>query len=465
MSRFVSRSHIGDAKVISSPRSDLGGLTDRRVGSLKANFLWTLFGNSVYAICQGGVLVVLAKLGKPEMVGQFSLSLALCSPVFIFANLSLRSVQATDIGSEFVFDDYRRVRLGTSCIALAAITTLAFLFIHDPVTKSLVIVMGVAKSVDSICDLYFGLFQNHERMEYIAIALIVNGVLSVVASAALLWKSDNVLIAGVGYASASLVAMLLCHVNSNMGISASTVRVLGQDRPGRELGRRVGIRQKYQAPLKLVRMTFSLGIAVGLVSLNSNIPRYFLAHFEGQRELGIFAAMAYFLVAGTTVVGALSQAAMPRMAKYYASNDIERFFRLLIALLVITAVLCSAACAVVAVWGRDILTITYGKEYGYKSSTFLWLAIASSIGFISWHVDTAIVAVRKFNAQLPITVATVLTTACASGLLISRYGINGAAAALICGATVQATLRVATLARVLVSREARKRPGKIDATW
>ena len=44
--------------------------------TLRRNFSWTFAGNAVYAACQWGMLVVLAKLGSPEMIGQFTLGLA-----------------------------------------------------------------------------------------------------------------------------------------------------------------------------------------------------------------------------------------------------------------------------------------------------------------------------------------------------------------------------------------------------
>src|SRR6266568_5527229 len=44
--------------------------------SLRTNFAWTLAGNAVYAVCQWGMLVSIAKLGSPAMVGQFALGLA-----------------------------------------------------------------------------------------------------------------------------------------------------------------------------------------------------------------------------------------------------------------------------------------------------------------------------------------------------------------------------------------------------
>ncbi|MGI8856402.1 MAG: hypothetical protein ACR2JW_11675, partial [Thermomicrobiales bacterium] len=51
--------------------------------SLRANFSWTFVGNVVYAACQWGMLVVLAKLGSPEVVGQFALGLAITAPVIM----------------------------------------------------------------------------------------------------------------------------------------------------------------------------------------------------------------------------------------------------------------------------------------------------------------------------------------------------------------------------------------------
>src|SRR3982750_880645 len=62
--------------------------------SLRRNFVETLFGNLVYAGCQWGVLVALAKLGNPQVVGVYALALAITSPVMLLSNLQLREVQA-----------------------------------------------------------------------------------------------------------------------------------------------------------------------------------------------------------------------------------------------------------------------------------------------------------------------------------------------------------------------------------
>src|SRR5687767_8033419 len=79
-----------------APALDYGPPGPAATPSLRRNFSWTLAGNVIYAACQWGILVVLAKLLAPESVGQFVLGVAVASPVFFLANLQLGSIQATD---------------------------------------------------------------------------------------------------------------------------------------------------------------------------------------------------------------------------------------------------------------------------------------------------------------------------------------------------------------------------------
>mgnify|MGYP000645735256 CR=1 FL=1 len=89
--------------------------------SLRRNVSWTLVGNLIYTSCNGGMLVILAKLGNPMMVGQLALALAITTPVFTFSNLQLSTVQATDAKYEYLFSDYLGLRVITMALALLVI--------------------------------------------------------------------------------------------------------------------------------------------------------------------------------------------------------------------------------------------------------------------------------------------------------------------------------------------------------
>ncbi len=103
------------------PSSTAPGRSIVRPLSLRQNFAWTLPANLAYAVCQWGILVVLAKVGSRELVGLFVLAMALTSPIFVSASLKLREIQATDQTGQFRFGDYLGLRLLSTVLALLVV--------------------------------------------------------------------------------------------------------------------------------------------------------------------------------------------------------------------------------------------------------------------------------------------------------------------------------------------------------
>src|SRR5207248_2711872 len=80
-------------------------------------------------------------------------------------------------------------------------------------------------------------------------------------------------------------------------------------------GRRASPRRFAGRLASLAWLTLPLCFAALLLSLNANVPRYFIERSLGERELGLFAAMAFLLLPGTSIlIAALGQAASPRLA-------------------------------------------------------------------------------------------------------------------------------------------------------
>src|ERR1700719_3524984 len=95
------------------------GFSGPKIPSLRSNFAWTLAGGAIYSCCQWSMLAVLAKMGGGAIVGTFALGLAISAPVFMFTNLQLRAVQATDAKSQYMFAEYFTVRSGATLLGLA----------------------------------------------------------------------------------------------------------------------------------------------------------------------------------------------------------------------------------------------------------------------------------------------------------------------------------------------------------
>ena len=184
--------------------------------SLRANFSWTFAGNVVYAACQWGMLVVLAKLGSPEMVGQFALGLAITAPLFVFSGLKLRAVQATDARREYCFGDYLSLRLIMIGMALLATMGIVLVVGYDRETALVILLIGLTKSFDLMSDIIYGLLQQNERMDRVAISRVIQGVLQIAALGATLSLTVNLAVGVTALAVASGTVTVIYDVRSAM---------------------------------------------------------------------------------------------------------------------------------------------------------------------------------------------------------------------------------------------------------
>ena len=55
--------------------------------SLRRNFIWTFFGNIIYAGSQFSLLVILAKLGGARSLGQFDIAMAVSVPIVVLSGV------------------------------------------------------------------------------------------------------------------------------------------------------------------------------------------------------------------------------------------------------------------------------------------------------------------------------------------------------------------------------------------
>src|SRR5258705_5321854 len=89
--------------------------------SLCPDFSWMFVGNSIYAGGQFAMLVLLAKLVRPELVGQYALGLAVVYPVMMLTNLQLRAVMTSGARRQTDFGHYLSLRLLTTSLAIMII--------------------------------------------------------------------------------------------------------------------------------------------------------------------------------------------------------------------------------------------------------------------------------------------------------------------------------------------------------
>ena len=406
--------------------------------SLRRNFSWTFVGNFVYSACQWGMLVVLAKLGGPKMVGQFTLGLAVTAPIIMFTDLQLRAVQATDAQKQFLFSDYFGLRLISTTLALINITVISFLGGYQRETSLVIFLIGTAKVFESISDIFQGLIQQHERMDRIAISRMIKGLLSLLFLGGGIYISGNILWGVFGLVCVWAVVLLGYDLPSGLLM----LKDISELQP----------RWHLKTLKHLVWLCLPLGFAMMLVSLNTNIPQYLIEYYLNERKLGIFTALAYMMMAGNIVVNALGQSASPRLAKYYASGNLIGFRNLLLKLVGIAALQGGIGVLVAVTSGRQILMLLYSSEYAEQTTLFIWLMVIAGFNYISSFLDCGMTAARYFRIQIPlfVTVTSISTVGCL--WLLPKLGLVGAAIALLIAAVIRICFTFTVILHLLHKR-------------
>ncbi len=419
--------------------------------TLRRNFSWTFIGNAVYAACQGGMLVVLAKIGSPEMVGQFTLGLAVTAPVIMFTNLQLWAIQVTDARQEYTFSDYLGLRLITSGLAILIVVGITLAAGYRWETSLIILVVGLAKAVESISEVIYALMQQRERMDRIALSMMIKGPLSLLMLGVGVYLTGSVVWGVVGLAVAWALVLIGYDIRSGVLMLNTPLATTSQGKLLRKLDQAVALRPRWHLEnlRKLVWLALPLGVVMMVLSLNTNIPRYFIERYLGERELGIFAAISYLMVATGMVVSALGQSASPRMAKYYAAGNITAFRTLLLKLVGIGVVVGGVGILVAVVAGREILTLVYRPEYAERADLLVLVMVATAISDVSSFLGYGMTAARYFRIQMPLfaLVTTISATACF--WLIPISGLRGAAIALIIASVVQASLSLGVIFHAL----------------
>lgn len=393
--------------------------TSLKPHSLRVNSTWALVGNLVYASCQWGILVVLAKLGSPEIVGQFALALAITAPIIMLSMLQLRAVQATDAHDTYQFGHYLALRIITSVLAILAIAAVVLFSTYRAEVAVLILAMGMFKATTSVSDAYHGLMQKCERMDCIAVAKILKGPLFLAALAVTVYVTGSVLL-GVAAMTIVSVVVLLTYERGNV------LRIL--DSEHRNASRPVW---QWLRLARLAWLALPLGVVMMLLSLGSNIPRYIIQHTLGERELGYFAALAYLQVVGTMVIDALGQSAVPRLAQYYANSCRRQYLQLLARMTGLSMILGASGIAITLLLGRDLLTLLYQADYAQYANVFVWLTVASACSAIASVLGYGMTATRRFRMQLPLFASSAILTALVCSFAVPQWGLIGAAYTLI----------------------------------
>lgn len=399
--------------------------------SLRENFSWIAVGNVCFGACQWGIVVLLAKLGSAQMVGQFALSLSIATPIAVFFQFGLRQLLATDVDARFEFASYFTLR---SMLTLLAVGVTLCIVATGVVLREAVLVLvlvSIERAIGSWSDIIFGAFQQRGRMNVIGKATILNGILSLSLMGGGVWVTGSLLVGVFGYLIGTAVPLLAYLIpKESMALCESTGAWFTSE--GRDL-------------YALLRLSYPLAFVTFFIAVTASIPRLILEHTSGAEDVGLFAGLSYLLIAGVTIVGALGQAASPRLAELFIANETKRFWALAGKMMGIAAMFGVIGFIATYAFGGWMLRIVYSQQYAGSVGVLKILMVSATFTFAASIAGFSIIATRKLIAQAWLAACVAIVCGLASLFLIPAFGLNGAAWSLVLTSGVQLVLSLLVL--------------------
>ncbi len=413
---------------------------DKRIekkGSVKKNISWVAISNIIYAICQWVTLIIIARLGNVSEVGIYSFALAISAPIIQFFSLNLRVAIATDQNNKFSFQEYETLRYWLTFLSLGILSLISVFTQDNSKTLFIVIVVSLGKGVESIIDIYLGLFQKKEKHNIISQIVIFKGFSLVIC-----FLFGYILKGSLFYSSLFTLTLWFLLL---LFIKKQTYKIpdIKSDK-----------KQKRYA--SLVLLTLPLSFAILFDSLTINSARYLIEYKLGLEQLGYFSSVAYFMVAGGTIVGAIGHVITPKLALLYNEENLKQYIKLGITSISAGILVGILGVVISFLMGDKILSLFYGKGYEEYQSLFIVIMLAATLWHGAGMAGCLINASRVFKYQTFSNFFSFIVSFLAIILFIDQ-GVVGVAWGIVIGMGLRFILTLLLVIKIIFKKRKKNR--------
>jgi O-antigen/teichoic acid export membrane protein len=412
------------------------GGPEKRAGQMS----WQRFGTNssllaiatiALAFLQWAILIFIARVDGPSLLGEYSLAQAYAGSAFFFGSLSLRSQYLVLEPSRSLFSDFLFLRLFFPAVVFGCLLTFIYFYHTSPSFFLIAAAIFAMKYVEGLFDLASGKMQREGDFTGVATTNITRCLISIFAFGTIYLATANLPLA-LFFLSLFWIVFLLIH-RDRLSINVQLSEVLTADNFKGRIG------------LALSLFPFSVSLIVNALALNA--PRFILDGVLGPKELGFFTAVSHFLGIGALAVGSIAQTALPSLADAIAKHSIRKFWQRLLWPAALVQCACIVGVIIAIAMGPELLDLFYGREFESQGHTLVVATIVAGPIYCSFIFVNGCYAAQMRRGLVAIQCLSLLVVISATWIFVVRFGVDGAFLGLVMFAITQIILSVALLLR------------------
>lgn len=250
-------------------------------------------------------LSLITKVLSLQVVGVYTLSLAISNPVFQFFSLQLSPLYVTNRDHSYSFSDFFALRLITSVASMFfCFVLVAIVFKSDLGSIGISLLVFFNYAIDSVIDIFKADFQRNNRFNYLATCSIIQSAAGLIFFCVSLLCINNLALALALGCAGKVISFSVYYKNK------SSLRVSDITKPF-----------SCKFTYRLVQKAFPLGISLLVGSLNVNISKYIVNYKFGIQDQAAYSSLSYVVVLGTLIVAPIGQVLMPKLSQLFAQGD------------------------------------------------------------------------------------------------------------------------------------------------
>jgi O-antigen/teichoic acid export membrane protein len=388
-------------------------LTTKR-GGWAGNVLWLLVAEATGKVASFAFIVIVARGLGVSQYGAFAFAISFVAPFYRLASWGVDSIVISDVARDDsrigeIFPTALFMRAGFGAIALGVALSLAPLFIEGPDAFLAFAILGVALLCDELSNFLGAVFRSFERMEFHALVLLANRLLSVALA---------LVVFGAGGA---LIAVCFTYLAGSAGALAFGTFFVRRFLPP-------GLRMRPDRPVlrAMLRSGAALGLASAINMVTFRLDTVMLQAVKGTVAVGQYAVAYRFFESFAFVGYTLGDSAMPRLARQGRGKDAGRTFMLATALVLAFYLPLAIAYGFAGEW---IVVRLFTRTYEGAAPTLAWLGGAGVLYGLAYVGRVGAIALGRRNEITAVAAGALVLNLGLNAYAIPRWGGTGAGAA------------------------------------
>lgn len=387
--------------------------------------IFNTVGSTLYYFCVWLASVIIVRLSGFVDAGIFSLAMTVTNSPAVIGLFNMRNYQASDLDGQYTDQTYLTSRVVTNALSFLICVVMVLIYGYEPLKALTILIFMCFKIVEGWADVYYGVDQKKERLDYAGLSLTLRGIGSLVAFIAVFQATKSLLV--------SFIAMTLLSGAVVLLYDRRVVKPLLDGRKTDALWKNVGT---------LLLTCLPLAVMFFLNNLSIMIPRLALESAYGEEVMGFYSSVSSPTVIVQVAAQTLFAPLVPGLTRQFNEKQKKPFLKGIFGFFAFAGVLTVLAIVLAEVFGEWLLVTFFGDGIRPYIYLFLPILLMSILIAVNVALFAIVTLMRIIKPQYIVGIAGIVSSIVLSLTAVRSAGPDGVVIATMISMGVQILIQI-----------------------